>query len=890
MIRKIFTNIGWNLRMPWWLFWSFLAALTWFYIVRRIISWDLWWHLAAGRYLDEHGLWSAIFNWRTWLIGGEYLKSIGVYPDNRVFTFSPVTDTGFISRTWLGDIIFYKIYEYGGFYGLQIFRGTLILIPVVLMLHLTRWKLNIWTLFACTVMIVGTMQKHLCKNAIVSLPFMAFICWAWIQARYRGKTRWLWTYPFLFLFWSHYHGEVIVGLYLLGAIVAGEILDALCAFFLPYGQKITWRNLNAICTSEWVILVAMLGVLMLYFLPIFLTASIFIALVICASFPFGLKPFFEYFKTRRPSLRLGLTIICSSLLCLIPVHVVWGIPTDSVTEMIAKLVPSIKGPQAVEQGAREEAAKNKAEQAPQDIKVQLKKILRTVFTGFDADMVSEYQWPFEILYVLSVKAVFLIFVLYFAYFLLRITLGLRDFCFAIELPCLMLIYMSMGYLRTVSFTFVVALPFMAYGLVRGFQMGDVRRRRLAGMMLLSICLALIGIHNFSDTYKGFNTLFFNCLGYAQILAVPFMLLPLFLGAIFLIKDGGHFKLSISVLSLFMGIYTLACLGAFAYYSNKTYQNGNFQEVSGFIDTEPGLGKSNKFFDGIADYVTQNLPPHKNIYNTYNMGGYLQWIWYGQRKVFIDGRSAIFEPNFYQAYIQNNAQDYIRQHDFDHAFLNHVVDKDRLIFFLQQGWTPIAYDSASAVLQKPQGKIDSVYGLLPKYILGERSIAASENYDQEMFGHFINATINHMMLFGRIKDATSFMEQTLPLIEQMRNEALKQQLKNRMVQLQQIGGAFGNINHAALGALCKKLFDNVQGLAYHVVIADTFFALGHWAPAEAHYRQAYQLNKDELQVLLKIGETTRLQNKLDQSKQAFEEARVLKMKLEAKNQPLNGSKP
>ena len=130
MNRRICQYIGPYLRMPWWLFWAFLSSITWFYVVRRIIDWDLWWHMAAGNYLMDHHVGSAIFHWKTWIIGGEYLQSLGIYPDASAFTFSPVTTANFFSRTWLGDIIFHEIYNFGGFYALQVFRGTMILIPV----------------------------------------------------------------------------------------------------------------------------------------------------------------------------------------------------------------------------------------------------------------------------------------------------------------------------------------------------------------------------------------------------------------------------------------------------------------------------------------------------------------------------------------------------------------------------------------------------------------------------------------------------------------------------------------------------------------------------------------------------------------------------------------
>jgi tetratricopeptide (TPR) repeat protein len=873
MIRRIANYIGWNLRMPWWLFWAFLASITWFYVVRRIISWDLWWHMAAGRYLVENGAWGAMLDWRTWVYGGEYLLEKGIYPDNSVFTFSPVTNTGFLSRTWLADIIFHKVYEWGGFYGLQFFRFSFILAPVFLMLHLTRWKHNIWTLLAASLMIIGTMQKHLTKNAIYSLPCMGLICWIWIEARYRGKTKLLWILPFLFLFWTQAHGEVLVGIYLLGAIMVGEVFDTIATLVLPYFKHITWKNISLISShSSWIIFISIASVLVAYFLPWSITLTLIALIILFASFPNWFAPLFEHARTRRPNWRFFLTASILSLICIIPVHIVWTIDFNFITQTIAKLVPGYQNTSTITSQDSPSPTPAPAKiTSPQELKAQLKKSLRNTFSGTDADMVAEYQWPFDIIYVLSIKGVLLFFILYSVYFILRVTLGLRSLSLSLELPSFFLIFLSLGYLRTVSFVFIVVVPFIAYALSQKFFVLDVLRRRVSAIFLLLIYLTLICLHGESLKFNGFNNLLFESLGYAQYLAIPFLFVPLIVGIIFLIKNEQIFKYSLNGLTLALGLYTSVCLACFAHYENKTYLEGNFHGVTGFIDTEPGLGKSNKFFDGMADYVTAKLPPDKNIYNTYNMGGYLQWKWYGKRKVFIDGRSAIFEPTFYQAYTQNNAQEYIQKNDFDHAFINLVVDKDRFLFFLQQGWTPIAYDCSMTILQRPKSKIEDVYGIVPEFSEGERPISKLENYDRENLGNFINGTLHHMMLFGRIKDGKAFMEQALPVIDQLQNEGLIKQLKDRKAHVEQIAAAFGDINHRAIGPLCKKIFDRVEGVPFHLAVADTHYALQQWPQAEGNYIRAYQLKKDDKNILIRLGEVFYLQNKHEQALQAYQDA-------------------
>jgi tetratricopeptide (TPR) repeat protein len=843
MYRKLMNYVGPNLRMPWWLFWAILFANTWFYLIRRVISWDLWWHMAAGRYLVENF----------------------AYPPMDYFTFSPLSGSAFTSKTWFGDIIFYGIYEwFGGFYGLQIFRAACILAPVLFMLKLSKWRYNIWTLLAATMMIIGTMQKHLIKNAIIILPAMGFISWTWIQIKFHKKYYWIYTYPFLFLFWTVFHGSAIYGLVLLGLILAGEIIDS---FVIPFLGKISWKKVQWAFQDMRIITTMSVSVVVLYLSPTlgFLLTAI---VIFAASTHEPFKTFFKNAEEKKSHPKMILTLLASICICAIPVHINWGLPFHTVNAIAAKFIPALNSSSSASSSTKTAAAPK--QQAQKSLKERLKEKFRTIFTGTDAQLVAEYQWPFEILYVLSVKALFMLAIFYAIHLLLKITLGWQHLSFSLELPSFALLYVAMGYLRTVSYPFVVAMPFMAYGMMHGLGSLEHKRRKIPGIILLCLCCFLTLSHFASPLYHEFNALFYNALGYAKILAIPYMFLPLILGAFFLIKKQESFDLSLKALSVSLGIYTLGCLAYFSYFQNKTYKEGNFHSVSGFLDTEPGLGKSNKFFDGMANYVQENLPP-KNIYNTYNMGGYLQWMWYGERKVFIDGRSAIFDFDFYQAYTQNNAQAYIQKNDFEHALLNMLVDKDRLQLFLRQGWTPIAFDPGMAVLQRPKQNIQDVYGVVPTYQEGECSIADMENLDRQALGGFINMTIHHMMLFGRIADGVKFMKLAEPVIQQLIQPELIQQLMGRKNHVERIASAFGEVNHPLLGKLCEKLFNNVQGYDLHMAMGNTYRALQQWQKAEIEYSQAYNIKKDNKDHLLFFGEVLFMQKKHQRALMAYQEA-------------------
>jgi tetratricopeptide (TPR) repeat protein len=940
MLQKIKSATGTHLRMPWWLFWSILLAVTWFYLVRRVISWDLWWHMAAGRHLVDNGAFWAMLNPKTWIWGGPYLLEQGIYPDANTFTFSEVKGANFISKTWLGDIIFHLVYSAGGFYGLQILRAVFMLIPVLLTLHLTKWKHNIWTLLGCSLLIIGTMQKHLLKNAIVVLPLMAYISWAWVQIRFKGRWKLLLTLPFVFSFWSHFHGSAIVGINFLLVIVAADAFDSL---LLPSLGKIHKKSLAWAFSDLRVMVSSALGVVLLYSAKWWFCLGVVAFVTLLCCFDRQTRPFFDSVKQRAKP-KLSCFAIVTLFVCSQIVTPIWTGPLAMAEKTFSSVLSTIFSSSteiAIESSKPEQSKKQVSSKTP---RAELKEKLRFLFKGTDADMVAEYQWPFDIPYVLSVQAVFMLILFYFLYLRLKICLNWQQLYLSIELPCLALIVLSLGYLRTVSYSFLAVVPLMAYSLSTGFTKMPKRSSTWIGIVMLIESIALVIAFSFHPILNFFFKEFFGVLGYTQWLVIPFLFAspavalfliakqldiqhrqkmgmgvlgaailfallfkldlslesfsskpssfsvailfcPLLVAGLLFLRCKDFFKRATQGFALGLSIYSLLCFAPFIHYENNTYRKGDFHSVSGFLDTEPGLGKSNKFFDGMADYVLEKLPENKTIYNTYNMGGYLQWKWYGKRKVFIDGRSIIFDNDFYQAYTKNNAQAYIKKHDFEHAIINMLVDKDRLKVLLQQGWTPIAFDPGMTVLQRSEQKIQDNFGILPAYQEGERPIPDMENLDRQALGNFFMETLNHMMFFGRIKDGKAFMENSMEIIEQLdsnpldeRGKTLVQQLKNRSLHVQKICNVFGEVNHEAIGPMCRKiLLNQSKGLDLMLTQGQTHYALSQWEKAEQYLIQSYtQLKKDKdktpsPQLLSMIGHTLYEQKKLDRSLAAYQEA-------------------
>jgi len=730
------------------------------------------------------------------------------------------------------------------------------------------------------------MQNHLIKNAIINIPAMSFLAWSWVQIRYKKQTKWIYTYPILLLFWLHFHGSVMVGACVLSAIWFGEMLDSV---LIPALGKINPKNLKAFFKSnlQYVLYTVML-LLVIYSLWFLLLPLLFAITYVTSSYT---KTFFEHFEKEKTQ---GSFIIAFSVVVFATsafVHRTYPLPFLTPINPILQTVGILPKPETPVKAAPVAVSNKKADSADDSqskrffnnlklifddaipLKSRLKNFFRIVFGGTDAQLVAEYQWPFEILYVLSVKALFLFVVIYICYLLFRFSIGLHDLKLSFELPSIALIYLSLGYLRTMSYPFVTAMLFMAFSVYNGYAWMQMGHRTRKGWILLGLNFLLVILWATAPLFSEFVNLFFNALKDgnmakdARFIAIPLLFLPLCFGLLMIQKKSENLTLGLNILLPAVGVYILACLLYFAYYENKTYLDGDFHTVTGFLDTEPGWGKSNKFFEGMANLVETELPP-KNIYNSYNMGGYLLWKWYGKRKVFIDGRSIIYEGKFYQAYTTNNAQEYIQKEDLEHAILNMVVDKDRILIFSRQGWYPIHFDGGMTILKKPK-TYEEPFGVLPKYHDGERPIKDVENLDRLALAEFINTTVHHMMLYGRIKDAHEFMSNSKDIIEQI--PEAKQKLYERHNHIKLIGENFGFHNHQAMAALTQKIFNKVQGFDYNYAMGEAHLALQQYQKAEGQFGQAFNLKKTDINVLKRMGEVLYLQKKYQNAASFFAEA-------------------
>ena len=155
---------------------------------------------------------------------GEWIIANGQVPQKDLFSFS-MPDGPWFAWEWLWDVIFAWLHQHGG---MEAVIGVSVLILCFTSAALYRLALRKCgnALVAAGLMmiaVVGTSLHWLARPHLVTMLF-TIVFLTIIDRKQDGSRNWLWLLPVLTLVWTNLHGGFFVGLILLGAYAAGEIL------------------------------------------------------------------------------------------------------------------------------------------------------------------------------------------------------------------------------------------------------------------------------------------------------------------------------------------------------------------------------------------------------------------------------------------------------------------------------------------------------------------------------------------------------------------------------------------------------------------------------------------------------------------------------------------
>jgi hypothetical protein len=191
---------------------------------------DVWWHLKTGKYIIEH-------NYRL--------------PKYDVFAWTS-EKIEWDNHEWLSQIIFYKFYQLGestiigGMRCLTTFK-TIINSTTFLLLFLLIIRRNkcITLATVLTVMaIFGSRTLLYARPPVFTFLFLVIFLHFIYRYRYENlHFKWLIILPFLMILWVNLHGGFMMGIILVGAFLAGEII-LLIIIKLKMKQVIFYDNVR----------------------------------------------------------------------------------------------------------------------------------------------------------------------------------------------------------------------------------------------------------------------------------------------------------------------------------------------------------------------------------------------------------------------------------------------------------------------------------------------------------------------------------------------------------------------------------------------------------------------------------------------------------------------
>jgi len=173
------------------------------------VDYDMWWHMALGKY---------------------YITHHTLVMDHSVFSWTP-TDPTWIYNTCLGSIAIYLFYTLAGGFGLWLFQWLVFLgvfLAFYLFLRLLNRKLDV---MSCAVIAaVGVASAVACrfyKPELFSVLLFAWMMLVYFYVKVTRRRSRFYFLPLIFLLWVNFHGAFVIGLVVLGILFVGEVLNRL---------------------------------------------------------------------------------------------------------------------------------------------------------------------------------------------------------------------------------------------------------------------------------------------------------------------------------------------------------------------------------------------------------------------------------------------------------------------------------------------------------------------------------------------------------------------------------------------------------------------------------------------------------------------------------------
>ncbi len=180
---------------------TFIAFMGVFAMAARVVvDTDLYWHLAAGRYILQTGI-----------------------PPADPFS-ATMTGKPWVDIYWLAQIGLYSIYNWLGLNGLMLLVAIIVVTAMIFV-----WKQlsgGVWLRAGVLILTaVATSEVWTARPHLLTFLFVAILGYVLYLYKWQKIDR-LWIIPLLFVVWVNMHGGYIAGFMLIGAMITGEAIQS----------------------------------------------------------------------------------------------------------------------------------------------------------------------------------------------------------------------------------------------------------------------------------------------------------------------------------------------------------------------------------------------------------------------------------------------------------------------------------------------------------------------------------------------------------------------------------------------------------------------------------------------------------------------------------------
>ena len=188
-----------------------LSTFFYVYLSINLFDSDFWWHIATGKYIVE----------------------TGSIPDKDPFSFTvnqeenrnllPERESFILKQYWLGQVIFYLIFDSFGPKGIIMLRASILFMVLLLVLwRLKRLKVSFYIIFVLISFLYLELGRFTGERPVLFTILFTVLTFIILDEYRQNKTKLIFLLIPLMFFWANLHGGFIIGVVIIGIYMIFE--------------------------------------------------------------------------------------------------------------------------------------------------------------------------------------------------------------------------------------------------------------------------------------------------------------------------------------------------------------------------------------------------------------------------------------------------------------------------------------------------------------------------------------------------------------------------------------------------------------------------------------------------------------------------------------------